>query len=307
MEQFTIILHQLVAFALMLVVGYGATVLRVIKEEYLTEFATLISRVLLPILIFANAMHGTSRDSLVASWTVLVLIALLDSLLIATIYLTSRFLGITGNKGRIFQTCFVFSNMGFMGIPILMQVYPETAGISVVLISIIDQVVIWTYGVYMTTPKERRKPFSIRYFMNPVVYAVVSSLLLILLNIPMPEVLEKPLLTIGQSATPLSMIYLGSLMYYSKWIDIFRQKELYVGISIKMLAFPLLFSAVVGVFISNIEMVKTVAMVSMMPSMVLAAMFATMQKNHGEYALGIVLATTAMSLGTMAIVSAILF
>ena len=64
MDSFLVILEQLVAFFLMMLIGYVAAKKKVTTREFLDRLATLIMKLLLPIMIFANMMNGTSRDQL---------------------------------------------------------------------------------------------------------------------------------------------------------------------------------------------------------------------------------------------------
>ena len=53
----------------------------------------------------------------------------------------------------------IYGNVGFLGIPLLSAAFPERGGLYIALFSIIDQLVLWTYGMYLTTPGEKRPPF----------------------------------------------------------------------------------------------------------------------------------------------------
>ena len=62
MDSFMAILKQLVSFFLMMLIGYIAARKRITTREFLDRLASLIMKLLLPIMIFANMMNGTSRS-----------------------------------------------------------------------------------------------------------------------------------------------------------------------------------------------------------------------------------------------------
>ena len=66
MDSFMVILEQLVSFFLMMLIGYIAARKRITTREFLDRLASLIMKLLLPIMIFANMMNGTSRSQLAA-------------------------------------------------------------------------------------------------------------------------------------------------------------------------------------------------------------------------------------------------
>lgn len=294
----------------MLLIGYLATKTAIMDKIFLDKLAKLIMRILIPLLIFANAMHGTSRDLLFASYPVLFLSLGMYIALIIVFHFATKFIGLKNETGRVYQASMIFGNAGFIGIPLILAIYPEKGAIYIALMSIIDQIFMWTYGLFLTTPKTKINGFKLKNFANPALYAVVLVVICLLIDLHLPDSIEHALLTVGNSATPLSLIYLGGLLYFCNWKPILRQKELYLGVILKLIAFPLAYFAVASRFCSDMDMVFTMTIISALPTMTIIAMFT--QANHddkriGDYVLGLVLLTTLFSLVTLSIVSYLIF
>ena len=51
------------------------------------------------------------------------------------------------------------------------------------------------------------------------------ALILILLGVKVPDIILKPLHTIGNMATPMSLIYLGGLFALTKWWGVLKRYE----------------------------------------------------------------------------------
>lgn len=306
MDSFFIILEQLVSFFLMMLIGYIAAKKKVTTREFLDRLATLIMKLLLPIMIFANMMNGTSRDQLAADLPVLFMVAVLYGALIVIFAILARLLRLPPDRADIFQAVFVFGNVGFIGLPLMLSVSPAHGGIYSALVSIIDQSLFWTYGLYLTTPRGKSH-FDWKNFINPAVCGIALALVLIVCNLQLPQLIENGLLKIGSAATPMSLIYMGGLLCFCNWTPVLRQKELYIGIAVKMLIFPLAYFAVMSQFISNTDMTHTISIIAGLPTMVAAAMFAQSTRKEGDYALGTVLATTVASLFTLSIVAWLIF
>ena len=185
--------------------------------------------------------------------------------------------------------------------------FPERGGLYIALFSIIDQLVLWTYGMYLTTPGEKTTALSLKKFLNPALCAILLAIALILAGVGLPAVLETSLLTVGRAATPLSLLYLGGLIYYTDWSVGARTKDLYVGIATKMLLFPIAFFLIARSLCDELEMVQAATLIAALPTMAAVAMFAQSNRNHGDYALSMVLLTTVACLGTMTIVSYLMF
>lgn len=139
MDSFMIILEQLVAFFLMMMVGYLAAKKRVTTREFLDRMASLIMKLLLPIMIFANMMNGTSRAQLAADLPALFMVMAIYGSLIVIFAIIAKMLRMPKDRAQIFQAVFVFGNVGFIGLPLMLSVSPQHGGIYSALVSIVDQ------------------------------------------------------------------------------------------------------------------------------------------------------------------------
>ncbi len=307
MNLFYIISSQLFQFFIMMVCGYIAAKKGILSRSTLDALSKVIIGLLLPILIFANAMNGTTRQILFDSYQIILLGIGLYGGLIVFQAVVARILRLKGNHSRIYQATMIYGNVGFLGIPLLSAAFPGHGGIYIALFSIVDQLVLWTYGIYLTTPGEEKASFQWRSFINPAVFAILLALVLILLGISLPGLLETSLLTVGRAATPLSLIYLGGLIYYVDWSVAAKSKDLYVGIATKMLIYPLVFFEIVHRLCDDLMMVQALTLIGALPTMAAIAMFAQSKRNYGDYALSMVLLTTVASLLSMTIVSYLIF
>ncbi len=303
MEQFNIVLNQLILFFILMIIGYIAVRLKVVGETFLDGLSRLITRIILPLLVFSNAISGTTRQQLFDGYPILLLTLAFYISIITVCFCLGKILRLKGERNKVFRAAMIFGNAGFLGIPLITSIFPENGPIYIVLMSIIDQSFMWTYGLKLTTPATKKTKFSIKNFINPALCAVILSLIFLLLNIHLPDVVVNALSTMGRSATPLSLFYLGGLFYFCNWKSVLKTKELYIGILAKMIAFPLAFYAVASRICPYEEMVKTISIIAALPTMTTIAIFTKSNHNEEDYAVGFVLITTAASLITLTIVS----
>lgn len=155
---------------------------------------------------------------------------------------------------------------------------------------------------------------QLRGLLSPGLVSVIVSLLVILIGIPIPEDINTPLHTVGSISTPLSLMYIGGLFALRDWKTTLKQPEVYVGIVVKMLIIPIVLFALLtfvppmlGLGAMNADMVHAVTVVCAMPTMAALVMFAERERNMPEYAVGLVLVTTAASLLTLTGVSYVVF
>ena len=334
MGQFGVMIGQLVGFLIMLMVGYGCVRLRFYGQTALDGMCSLLLNVLIPVLVFSNAVDGADRAQLAANWGVMLLTAVMYALLILVFWLVAKLLRLRGSRSHVFQASLIFGNAGFIGIPLIMALWPQNGAIYVALMSIIDQTLLWTYGVWLCepvaeaagdaasdySPAVTRPSFGIRVlgllkrFVNPAFIGVMLALILILLGVKVPDIILKPLHTIGNMATPMSLIYLGGLFALTKWWGVLKRYELYAGLVAKMIAFPLAFYALLTALTGALpqlpithDMVLMITVIAGLPTMTTIAMFTGRKNNMPEYAVGFVLVSTLFSLASLTIVSAVVF
>ena len=77
MGQFGVMIGQLVGFLIMLMVGYGCVRLRFYGQTALDGMCSLLLNVLIPVLVFSNAVDGAGRAQLAANWGVMLLTAVM--------------------------------------------------------------------------------------------------------------------------------------------------------------------------------------------------------------------------------------
>lgn len=94
---------------------------------------------LIPVLVFSNAVDGADRAQLAANWGVMLLTAVMYALLILVFWLVAKLLRLKGSRSHVFQASLIFGNAGFIGIPLIMALWPQNGAIYVALMSIIDR------------------------------------------------------------------------------------------------------------------------------------------------------------------------
>ena len=131
MGQFGVMIGQLVGFLIMLMVGYGCVRLRFYGQTALDGMCSLLLNVLIPVLVFSNAVDGADRAQLAANWGVMLLTAVMYALLILVFWLIAKLLRLKGSRGHVFQASLIFGNAGFIGIPLIMALWPQNGAIYV--------------------------------------------------------------------------------------------------------------------------------------------------------------------------------
>lgn len=315
-------LHQMILFFLVLCIGFIAAKAGVIKRETLPSFSKIVVSVLLPALILYSTYTGVAREAVLGNLSMLLLAAGFYLLMIAVTYVLARLLGLRGDRGRVFQLCFIFGNTGFVGTPLLAAVFPQNGMLYMMLFTLVDQLLFWTYGVYLSTaqgesdhedgfpaghshgPHRHPHRLSWRMFVSPNTVAMAVAFAAVLAAVPVPQIITDCVGSVAAATPAMCMIYLGALLCYSDWRGALKTRDLYVGIAVKMVLLPIVLGRLLiwcGAF--PLEMVECFTIIAALPVMTLVPIIASKNGHEGDYAAGITVATLVVSVITIPFVA----
>lgn len=294
-EIFGILMEQIGLFLFYMIVGVLLVKTHVLAKDTLETLSRFVMKLALPVMIFINTVGGVDRESLVQSLPVLGLAVVFY----ACTFLISKGLAmlfhLKGDRAAVYRALSMFGNIGFMGIPIISSVFPEQGMLYISVFTIVDQLVLWTLGVKLTTPGGTGS-FRPQKMINPCTVAVVAAVLIVVAGVSLPSLLHTALDKIGGTATPLAMIYLGGVFACMDVKTYVRVRELYGIVVIKMMVFPVLLYMACG-FLPIDESVRlTFALLAAMPAMSSIVMMAKASGSEGDYAMGGIFVTTVCSI-----------
>jgi predicted permease len=214
---------------------------------------------------------------------------------------------LTGNRAKVFRAVVMFGNVGFMGIPLVVELYPDTALLYISLFTILDQGLFWTYGVSLTQPvtaqPEKKSLKGLKNLLSPALLAIVAATILVLLNLHLPAVLVNTLTKLGSASMPLSLLYIGGMLSLTDVRKVLKCWELYAEILLKMLALPIVYFLIMKFLGVPQDMAGTVTFLTGLPAINMVAMLAKNNGSDGDYAVCAVMLTTLACLVTLPLVA----
>lgn len=307
MEQFFIVLNQIGIFLILIIFGILAVKFGILDEHSLGSVSKLVMRMALPAYIFINTAEGATRQGLAESLLVIPLAIALYLMLFLLSLLLEKVFQLKGNRSHVFRAIVMFGNVGFMGIPLVVELYPDTALLYISLFTILDQGLFWTYGVSLTKPvsdqKEKVSLKNLKNLLSPALIAIVSATILVLLDIHLPKLLITTLSKLGSSSMPLSLLYIGGMLSMTDVRKVLRCGELYAEIGLKMLVLPLVFFMVMKLLNVPADMAGTMTFLTGLPAINMVAMLSKNNGSDGDYAVCAVMMTTIACLITLPLVS----
>lgn len=309
MEMFYIVVNQSISFTVLIAIGILSVKTGILSEQTLPVLSKFVMKLALPLLIFTNTINGATRAQLISDLPMLLAVIGVFLCLAIVGFLLSRLFHLSHEHSRLFCALTMFGNVGFIGIPVVSALFPEHGMLYVALYTIIDQFLLWTAGVQLTTPPRNDNPpwwANLRSMINPASVSVILGVIGVLFGVHLPESIDLPLTKVGACASPLALIYLGGLFCYCDLLEAARKIEVYILGIIKMILLPVVFFCILRLIFSDLEMITALTMLSALPGMTTLAMFSQTYGSDHEYVAGSLMMTTIFSIVTLPLVSWIL-
>lgn len=303
MDQFFVIFQQLLVFAFFAFVGAQCVKLKILNEPALNSMSKFIINVTMPAMLICNLLSGPSLADLMGSLPIFGVY--LGGFVFLYLFncVTVRFLHIEAQKVNIYKALSTFANAGFIGIPLIIAIFGKEGGVYMSLTTIVDQLLLWTLGIKLTSNASKLDLACLRNFVSPALISIVLSLIGVVVGFTLPKPVYMALSPIGSMTPVLSMIYLGGLFCVSDVKKYLKSLDIYMLVFFKMLIFPAVLWTILKFLPVSGNIAQTVVLLLALPSMTSIAMFAQKYDNQPEYAVATVLMSTALSIITVPLVS----
>lgn len=240
METFFIMLKNVIIFVLLAVPGFLLIKGKILKPSESGVLSKILTNLGLPALVFANTVSLEFTSNFLKSMVVFV--ALCVAFHMFSYFVIGRFCRGEKEKRAMMLFCIMFSNSGFIGIPLVSAVFPGNANILafVTVANIIMNIAMSTLGVYMLTGDKTAIDVK-KAVLSPVPLAFMAGVAINLLGLvkAVPEI-ESYVNHLKGVVTPLAMIVLGMKMAEVPLKRLFACKQMYYVSFFRLVLYPVL-------------------------------------------------------------------
>ena len=235
---FFTVFFQMLALLIMIGAGYFVTKKGMLDAHTNNQMSDLIVNIFNPMLVLASAANSVGQISLAAMKLAgIIAVGMFLAFIIAGMVLSPLF-----EKDRelrkIFQLMFVFSNVGFIGIPVISSIFGAEYVVYVSEFMLVYRLVFYTYGIALMDGKFSKD--SLRAMVNPGTIAGLLAMAVILFEIQLPEFLNTAVTYLGNVTSPMALVAVGFALADSDIKKVFCQPRLYLFSVVKLLVLPLL-------------------------------------------------------------------
>lgn len=172
-------------------------------------------------------------------------------------------LGVKKDKRRFYNLMVVYTNVGFIGIPVAKAILPENAIIYVIVCNVMYCLLFYTHGI--TVLSNGKEKMNLLKVLSPGTLMSVFSLVVCWFKLTLPPILSSSISYIGNATVFLSMMLLGVSIARSDIIKGFKEIRIWGYIVIRMVIFPIVVFFILRAAGCNDVMVLSFALMAMMP------------------------------------------
>lgn len=299
-----VLLQQMLALFIMMLVGFLCARAGVLDSKTTKKISWLVINVGNPGLILAAGMNNEKRIPASNLLIVLLLVVIINGgLILFSVFLPRIIFARRENYG-IFRSMMVFSNNGFMGIPLLAAVYGGESVLYATLFIMAFNILIYTYGIRtIKDGSEGGNEFHIKDVFNAGVISALIAMVLYFSGVQLPDFIKTTASNFSSLTAPLSMLVIGASFTEFKLSELFTNIRLIVFSIIKLLLIPIISLLIIKQFVTDPMILATSLVTLSTPVASMVAMLAKeYDSNYTLAAKGVAL-TTILSVITMPVVS----
>lgn len=300
-------LEQVFVLFLLIIVGYVIKKLKIITNDINRDISNLVLNVTLPAFIITAMNFSFSVDVLIKSGKLILISACIYAFVIGLSFFVPKLLKAEGKERDILQYIIIFSNVGYMGYPVTKAVFGDLGVFYAALYNLPFNILTWTLGIYILTRSsqddyETDIKTRLKRFFNPGLIAVILGFLLFLFSIELPSPIFSTLKMIGGMTTPISMIFIGSILADVDVREIVSGVNIYILCMIRLLILPLLIMNALKLLGFSGYLVGIPAIITAMPAAANTAIMASKFDSDYHLASKGVFLTTMFSIITIPVI-----
>ncbi len=296
----------MVELFLLLGLGYFLYRIHIIDDDFNKKLTNFIFMVTTPFMVLNAVLTTTTYKSISTVLFVLLIAVIMYAIFPFVGLLIAKVLRTPHNQMGLYIFMTVFSNIGFVGYPVVRSIFGNGAIFYTSLFCMIFNIAVFTLGMYLINIGSANKvSIECKNLITPGVIASFIALIFYFFHVHFPQVLTSTIGTIGNLTTPLAMIVIGVTLAQIPVKEVFNELRVYPYTLLKQVLFPILAYPVLSYFIAD-KLILGVSLVMVaMPVGSSAVLFTNQYGGDSGLAAKTIFMTTLFSIITIPFIVAL--
>lgn len=233
-----IVMQQMGMIVILVSVGIYLYKKGVVDNTVSKQLSVIVMDICNPALILASILTGDVSISHKVLLEAVVLGVIFYAFLMIFGALFPAILGVVREKRRFYNLMVVYTNVGFIGIPVAKAILPAKAIIYVIVCNIMYSLLFYTHGI--TVLSNGKEKMNVKKALSPGTIMALLSLVVCWFNITPPPIITNSVSYIGNATVFLSMTLLGVSIARSGVKEGFGDFRIWIYIALRMVLLPAL-------------------------------------------------------------------
>ncbi len=291
-------------FVLFLLMGFGfaGNKAKMISEEGSKVISEIVMYFVTPCLIINSFNIPFDREHL--NGLLICFVAFFTVMAVSAGLVHIIFRGKDKQKLRVLRFATIFSNVGYMGIPLQEAVLGHEGVFYGSACVAVFNIVLWTYGIASSSGTVRALSVK-KLIFNPGIIGVSIGLILFFFSVSLPEPVDKTLGFMAGLNTPLAMMVIGFNLAGSNFLASFKRFSTYAVIALRLVIIPLAALFVLVLCGVKGDVLVSLVIASSAPVAAVTTVFAVKFENDIKTSVNLVAISTLLSIFTMSAIVAL--
>ncbi len=283
----------------LMLVGFILTKKGILTEAGIKQINELVLRVAMPCLII-NAYQRDFDPAMAKNLG----FALIFSLVIHLVYIFAAsflFKERPDKRDRISKFSIIYSNCGFMALPLVESIYGSVGVFYAVSYLTVFNVLYWTHGIYLYT-RDFKQLSAKKILLNPGVMGTAVGLIFFFAQITLPTPIGRTVSFLAALNTPLPMIVLGTYLVNLNIKKVLKDKPMWIISAFRLIILPVFTIVFLSLFNFETSTAMPIVLSCACPVAAAATLFAVRYELDSEYASQVCSFTTLLSAVTIPVI-----
>lgn len=257
-ETFKIVINQMMVLFLFILVGYILRKKSIIPNNSDNVISKLEVNVIVPCLSFITFANRCTLDNLIQHSNLLIYgVGVLVAAIIICYVLAPMFTK-DSYVQNIYRYALAVANFSYMGNAIVLGMYGEEMLFKYMLFTLPLNLMTYSWGAYILTPKEAGAKFSIKSLINPITVSLFLGMIFGLLNLTayLPSFVSSTISSASSCMGPLAMILTGFVIGNYPLKDLVTDKKVYIASFLRLIVIPSLFLVILKFINAPVDILK---------------------------------------------------
>lgn len=296
---------SIIILFLLMGIGFAASKAKFLDRNGSKALSSFLVNIALPCLVVISMQIPVNADTMEKTQTTLTLALVFFAISIAVAVIVPMFIPAKYSERGVFSFMLVFSNLGFMGIPVTQAIFGTDAVFYTTLFMLPFNLLVFTIGILMLRP-DMRMNFNPKLFVNPGIIASIIGMLLFFTGFTIPSPVYDVMDYLGSTTTPLAMVVTGALLAMMPLSNLFSDYRIYILSAFRLLIIPVIVYLVISPYATDPVIFAIPVLLAAMPAAANSVILAEEYNADSSLASKGVFITTLLSIVTIPLLAVIL-